>query len=484
MNKIIPIILSLAVNGAAALANGPAEGGKEFWPQWRGPEATGLARHADPPGEWSETKNIRWKTKILGKGHASPIVWGDRVYIQTAVETEKTVAPEPQAQAPAAGSDHRGRYAGPLLGSEIGSSRMVAFQPQDGQRRGRRGRRGMRRRPKPTQVYEFHVMALDRKTGKVVWDTTVCEEVPHEGLHPDSTQASNSPVTDGEHVFAHFGSRDLYCLDMQGNVVWRREFGLMKTRNNFGEGSSPALYGDTVIVTWDHEGDSYILALDKATGKERWKVERDEPTSWATPIIVEANGRPQIITSATNRVRGYDLESGDAIWECGGMTLNTIPSPVCGNGLVYAISGFRGSGLLAIDYAKAKGDITGKPAVVWTYDGGHTPYVPSPLLYDDKLYFLDVNKAILSCVDAKSGKALYNKKRLDGLDGAYASIVGAKNRVYITGRNGATAVVRHGENFELLATNVLDDGFDASAAIAGNEIYLRGREHLYCIARN
>ncbi len=430
---------------------GPTHEAQEYWPQWRGPMASGVAPHSRPPLEWSETKNVRWKIRIPGRGNATPIVWGDAVYVQTAVKTDKKVDPKQPAEKPAP------------------------------QRRGRHGRNWMGTE-QPTHVHEFTILALERRTGQTLWKNTLCEELPHEGGHRDGSQASNSPVTDGEHLIAYFGSRGLYCLDMQGKVIWTKDFGEMQTRNSFGEGSSPVLYGDTVVVTWDHEGQSFVIALDKKTGKQRWKVDRDERTSWATPVVVVVDGKPQVVTSASGLIRSYDLHTGEALWRCGGMTLNVIPSPVVGNGLVYTMSGFRGNAIRAIRYADAKGDITESATVAWKYDGKGTPYVPSPLLYGDTLYFMDNNRAILSCFDAKTGKEHYLKQRLPEMQGVYASPVGAADRVYVMGRDGKTAVVKHGRAFELLATNSLDDSFTASPAIAGNEIYLHGREYLYCIA--
>ena len=434
---------------------------EKHWGQWRGPTSTGVAPHGEPPLEWSETNNVRWKVEIPGHGNATPIVWGDRVYVQTAVETEKKGEPaeQPPSRDGDGGRDRRGRG------------------------RGRGGRNWMGSE-QPTHIYEFVVLALDRTTGKTIWQKTLCQELPHEGGHRDSTQASNSPITDGEHLFAYFGSRGLYCLDMQGKTIWKKDFGEMKTRRSFGEGSSPALYENTIVVNWDHEGQSFIVALDKNTGAQRWKVERDEPTSWATPLILVVDGKPQVMASGSNLIRSYDLITGELVWQCGGMTSNVIPTPVKGHGLVYATSGYRGNMLQAIRYAGAHGDITDSAAVAWKYDGKGTPYVPSPLLYDDSLYLVDSNRAILSCFDAATGKQHYSKQRLESLEGVYASLVGAENRVYVVGRNGTTAVIKHGHEFQLLATNTLDDGFNASPAIVGDAIYLRGLRYLYCIARN
>ncbi len=431
-------IVVLGMFGAPAHAEPPGDAAR-FWPCWRGPMSTGLAPHGDPPQRWSEQQNIRWKVPIPGSGHATPIVWGDHVYIQTAVPADVPL--------PATGA------AGPAAAGDA---------------------------PAPGAV-RFMILALDRGTGKTVWQKTLCAAVPHEGHHSDGTFASASPVTDGQHLFAYFGSRGLYCMDRQGRVQWDRDFGDMTTRRGFGEGSSPALFGDTVVINWDHEGDSFIVALDKRTGDPRWKWARDEVTSWSTPIIVDHQGRPQVVVNATKRVRSYDLASGEMLWECGGQTVNTIPSPVFGGGLVYAMSGFRGNALQAIRLAGARGDVTGSAAVVWTHNED-TPYVPSPLLYGETLYFLKHNQAILSCLDAASGTAFFARQRLDGIDGVYASPVGAAGRVYIAGRNGVTVVLKHGPQFEVLASNTLDEGFDASPAIAGGELYLRGRTHLYCVA--
>jgi outer membrane protein assembly factor BamB len=331
------------------------------------------------------------------------------------------------------------------------------------------------------------VMAFDRKNGRLVWEREARQEVPHEGTHRDGSWAPGSAVTDGEHLFAFFGSRGLYAYTMDGTLVWETDLGDMTTRNAFGEGSSPALDGESLVLNWDHEGDSFITALDKRTGKPRWRRERNEVTSWSTPIIVEHGGKKQVVVNATGRVRGYDLENGETIWEVGGMTVNAIPSPIHRNGIVYVTSGFRGSAFKAIRLAQARGDVADgskeSAAVAWSYDRD-TPYVPSPLLYGDALYFMKVNTNILTNLDPDSGQVNFGPERLEGIDGVYASPVGAAERVYVVGRNGTTVVLRRGKVLEILATNMLDDGFDASPAIAGDELFLRGKSHLYCIAED
>ena len=421
---------------------------EKYWHQWRGPEASGVAPHGDPPIEWNENKNIRWKTEIPGQGHATPIVWDDTIFVTSAIQTDKQV--EQQAE---------------------GESTEMPRQ--------RRGRRG--RSETPSFVHQFTIFAINRSDGSIRWQQIAREEAPHEGTHQTGSWAANSPVTDGEHVYAYFGSRGLYCYDMQGNLQWEKDLGDMATKMSFGEGSSPVLYGDVIILNWDHEGDSFIITLDKRTGEELWKVDRDEGTSWATPIVVEHNGNHQVIINATHRTRSYDLATGEMLWECGGMTANTIPSPVTANGIVYITSGFRGNALQAIRLADAKGDITGAAAVLWEYDRD-TPYVPSPLLYGDTLYFLKHNKGVLSAFNASTGEAYYGPERLEGISEVYASPVGADGRIYIASRDGVTLVIKHGSTLEVLAENVLNDGFNASPVIVDKEIFLRGNKSLYCIA--
>lgn len=294
--------------------------------------------------------------------------------------------------------------------------------------------------------------------------------------------ASPSALTDGEHLIASFESRGVYAYDMNGKPVWQKDLGDKRMRNEFGEGSTPALYKDKLFVVWDHQGESFIVALDKRTGKEIWRRSRDEIDSWATPIVVEAGGRAQVVTGAMRGVRAYDADSGEVVWETGGLTMNPIPSPVVSNGLVILMSGFRGNSLKAIRYADAKGDITGTSAIAWTLDRD-TPYVPSPLVYDGVLYFLKSNNALLSALDAQTGKPYYQAQRVEALPSTvFASPVGAAGRIYVVGQEGTTVVLKHGPTLAVLGTNKLDDRFDASPALVDDEMYLRGYRALYCIA--
>ena len=443
MKKItILTICIFALAAITTLASQP-EGFEKNWHHWRGPHATGAAVDADPPTTWSETENIRWKVEIPGMGHAAPIIWEDKIFIQTALKIEPS---EKEQEA-----DDDNPFGGFFGGRDNGPA------------------------------YKFDLLALNRSDGEILWQKTLKELVPHEGTHQDASYASNSPVTDGEHVYAYFGSRGLYCVDMMGNVIWEKDIGIMYKRNTFGEGSCPVLYENTLVILQDHEGDSFITALDKRTGDVLWKMDRDERTTWSSPIVVEYDGKAQVITTGTNRVRSYDLETGELLWDGDGLTANSIPSPVAAGEYVYLMSGFRGSAFRAVHLTDATGDITDSDAVVWEYNRD-TPYVPSPLLYKGVIYFLKSNNGILTAVETSMGQAYYGPQRLEGVSGVYASIVGAGDRIYIAGRNGVVNVIQHGPEFQVLAENRLDDSFNASPAVVDSELYLRGTRYLYCIA--
>ncbi len=419
------VLLTLAGAGLA-VSRVTADTVDRYWPSWRGPDHTGVSKTAQPPTTWGEGKNVRWKIAVPGRGAGTPVVWNDRVYISTAIPAD-----------PAAG---------------------------------------------PASVHRFVVMAINRQDGTIAWQQTAREEAPHEGTHQQfGTLASPSVVTDGQTVIASFESRGIFAFDINGTLLWQQDLGDKRMRNEFGEGSSPALYKDKLYVVWDHQGESFIAALDKRTGREVWKVARQEIDSWATPLVVEAPGGAQVVTGAMNRVRSYDAASGKLVWETGGLTMNPIPSPVSGGGLVFLMSGFRGNSLKAIRLADAKGDVTGTPAVAWTLDRD-TPYVPSPLLYDGILYFLKGNTAILSAYVAATGKPHYQASRIEGLTAqVFASPVGAGGRIYVLGQDGTAAVLKHGPALEVLGTNRLDDRFDASPALVDRELYLRGYDNLYCV---
>ena len=411
-----------------------------YWPQWRGPLANGVSLRAHPPIEWSETKNLRWKVSLSGKAHSSPIVVGERVLLQTA-------APIGEAHEPVYDHAPGGHDSVPV-----------------------------------TQRFEYSVQAIHRADGRVLWKRIVREEFPHEGGHTTGSPASNSPVTDGALVFAFFGSRGLYCLDLNGGLKWQQDLGKMQTLHAHGEGTSPVLAGNLLIVCWDHEGDSFLYAFDKQTGQQRWKVPRDEKTSWSTPLVVDQAGKSQVIVSATKRVRGYDILTGGQIWECAGLTENVVSSPVFSHGLVIAGNSYYRQAMLAIRLEGATGDVTTTDHVAWRL-GRMTPYVSSPLLYDDTLYFLEHNQNVLLRLDPATGKPRSEPLRLSGIhDFIFASPVGAAGRLYVMGRDGTTVVLRHDSKNETLAVNRLEDSFSASPALVDGELYLRGERYLYCLA--
>lgn len=411
----------------------------EQWAQWRGPLGNGVAPRGDPPVVWNEKKNVRWKTEIPGRGHSTPIVWGDRIFLTTAIAHGEALPP-PKHEAP--GAHHN---------------------------------------VPPLRLHRFIVLAVDRGDGTILWKRTVREARPHGSTHQTASWASPSAVTDGKYVIASFGSAGLYGLDVGGELLWQTDPGDMRTKHGHGEGSSPALYGDTVFVNWDHEGESFLIALDKRTGEHRWKVTRNEGTSWSTPLVVRHGDGAQVIVAATHRVRAYDPADGSVIWECGGLSGNVVASPVAADGMVYVANSYDRRAILAIRLEGAEGDISGTDAVVWSRDRD-TPYVPSPVLYDDTLCYLKHYQGLLTCVRAKTGKTLFGPRRLPDVSNVYASPVGAAERLYVVGLGGTTVVLERGPELQVLARNSLDDSFSASSALAGDEIYLRGERHLYCIA--
>lgn len=449
------VSLSLALLSPAALASGDSE-----WPTWRGPSGAGIAPRAQPPTRWGDNQNIKWKTRIPGAGFSTPIVWQDRIFLLTAIETDDS-APDakPAAEAPTA---------------------PTAAPDKKGGRRGGKGPGGFGGGPTPTKFFEFVVLALDRGTGKVLWQKLARREVPHEGHHASHGYASASPVTDGKHLWVSFGSRGFYCYDLDGNLKWEKDLGDLRTRGGFGEGASPALAGNLLLVPWDHEEQSFIVALDKTTGAEVWRKNRDERSSWSTPLVVEVNGRLQAIVAATKRTRSYDVATGEVVWEAAGLTPNVIPTPVTGHGLVYVTSGFQGNAVQAIKLT-SRGDVTDTDNIVWSLRRG-TPYVPSPVLSGERLYFTKSNDAYLSCINALTGEIHYQDQPLPGVRGIYASPVAANGYLYIVGREGTALVVKDAPTFEIVATNKLDDRIDASPVMLDRELFLRGHEYLYCIA--
>jgi outer membrane protein assembly factor BamB len=418
-----------------------ADTAQSDWPAWRGPLTNGSSVDADPPLTWSKDHNIRWKTALPGEGASTPIVWQNQVFVLYAVQTD-----EPQdAAEPISVADNRFNIT------------------------------------QPTRIWRFVVASYDRASGKLLWEHTAATAIPHQGRHPDNTFASGSPATDGKRLYVSFGSRGVYAYSLDGVLIWKCDLGQMDTRRSFGEASTPVVHGDSLVLQWDHEGDSYLYRLNASTGDIVWKVARDEDSNWSVPLIAPHTDGVQIVASGHKAAIGYSLNDGSTLWSCGGQTKNCVPSPLRLGDVVYCMSGFRGSGLFAISL-DARGDASRTGKVRWSRTRD-TPYVPSPLLYGTDLYFLKTNQGILTCVDAHDGKEIIPPSRLASIESIYASPVGAAGRVYLTGRDGTTLVLQKGPPFKVLATNSLADPIDASMALAGDCIFVRSRSMLYCIGQ-
>lgn len=411
------------------------------WPHWRGPQVNGFAPYADPPLHWDEQTNVRWKRELPGEGNSTPIVWGDLLFVLVAEDTGREAAAD-----------------------ELTALRQAAADQKT---------------VPPGKFINLQVLALDRATGATRWQVTAVEFLPREGLHPANTYASASPITDGQRLFVSFGSRGLFCYDLAGRQLWRRDMGPMKTRAGWGEGSSPALWREVLFVNFDQETGSYLLALDAATGEQRWRVDRDEPTSWSTPLVVERPGRTQLITSATRKVRSYDANTGELIWHCDGLTTNVISSPVADADTVYCMSSYGDSAVLAIPL-DAQGELTADQ-LRWSFTQA-APYGPSPLLIDSRLYLTRGKASVVFSLDTRTGRPVWPLSRLpEAASDLFASPVGAADRIYFLAADGAMAVLRKGDAFEALTVNRLDEQFEASPALVGRQMFLRGRRHLYCL---
>mgnify|MGYP003724085863 FL=1 len=411
------------------------------WHHWRGPDANGVSTTAKPPVQWSPTNNIQWKIPIEGNGSSTPIIWDNKLFLLTVLNTGEVdpTLPRPEDQ----------------------PKRMFGITH-------------------PNSSYEFIVLCLDRHTGKVLWRQTATKLIPHEGAHRDNNFASASPTTDGERLYCWFGSAGLFCYDLDGNKLWERNLGKIKMGASLGEGCPPVIHEGKLVIVRDNSRQSSIEVLNAKNGKSLWKVDRHEDNAWATPAIVAHSGKTQVITTASGKVRSYDLNSGKVIWKCAGLTGNAIPCPVVEGDTVYCMTGYKGYSLMAIPL-NAKGDITGSDKILWTKRRG-TPYVPSPILYDGLLYFTQSNQALLSCVNAKSGKTYIDRTRLKGLTNIYASPVGADGRIYLNDRSGVTLVLKRSRELKVIAKNELGEQIVSSSALAGNQLFIRGRRFLYCIS--
>jgi outer membrane protein assembly factor BamB len=405
------------------------------WAQWRGPLNTGMA-HGDAPLTWSDSAGVLWKVPVPGRGHSTPVIAGDRIFVTTAIPTG--VAPV------------TGRMRGGGGNADAGIE------------------------------HRFDVLAIDRNTGKTLWQRTATVATPHEGYHRSyGSFASNSPVTDGTRVYAFFGSRGLYAYSLDGTLLWRKDFGVkLRMDNGWGEGTAPTLHDNRLILHFDHLDGGFLTVLDPATGKEFWRVPRTERYNWAAPFVATHNGRRQIVVNGET-TRGYDFETGSLLWEAAGLGENSVPQMVQHGDLVFAMSGHTIKHLMAIRLGRP-GVLTGTDAIAWSTARG-VSYTPSPLLHEGRLYVVS-DAGLVSNFDAATGRPLYAQQRLPKPYSFKASPVGANGKIYLATEEGDVVVLRLGDRFEVLATNTLtDQSFISSPIIAGGAIYLRSRTHLFKI---
>ena len=439
MHRFVFRVAILAVTAAAPMvivAQSPRP--PAAWPHWRGPGHTG-ATTANVPLTWNDTSNVRWKLEIPGRGFSTPVAAGDRLFLTNAVPTGKKTETAPAA----------GRGGG---GAGIG------------------------------EEHRLEVMAVDRASGKILWQHTAVTATPHEGYHRQyGSFASNAPATDGQRVYAFFGSRGLYAYDLNGKPLWQKDFGLKMTMHlAFGEGTGTVVHDGRLYLQFDHNGEGFIVALNAADGKELWRAPRMDHSSWSTPLVVEHAGKKQLVVSADTKVKSYDVDTGKLLWEVAGLGQNPIPQPMQFKDTVILMSGYRNPKLFAVKLGRT-GDLTGTDAVIWETTRG-TSYTASPSLHDGRLYIIS-DSGMLNVFDAATGTPHYVQQRLPKPYNFKASPLVVNDRVYLATEEGDVVVVKTGNQFEVLATNTLtDQSFIASPIAIGNDLYLRSRTHLFRIS--
>lgn len=425
--------------------------GAQNWPSFRGANATGFAEGKPTPTTWDATKgtNVLWKTPIPGLAHASPVVWGDRVFVTTAV------------------SSKGGEYFRHGLFGDVDSD-------------------------KDTSPHSWHVYGLDKRTGKIVWDRVACEGVPKIKRHIKSTHASSTPVTDGTHVVAFFGSEGLYCYDVNGKLVWKKDLGVLDggwfydPDYQWGTASSPIIYKNMVIVQCDVQKNSFIAAYNLKDGKQVWMTPREEIPSWGTPTIYEGPSRVELITNATRAIRAYDPMTGKELWRMTGNPEVTATTPIFGHGLIFICNSYRPNQPIYAIRAGANGDISLKPdettnqSIAWSMQRGGT-YMPTPLIYGEYLYTC-ANQGVMACYNPKTGERIYQQRIADKGGSYSASPVAADGKIYLSSEDGEIFVVKAGPKYELLATNQMGEVLMATPAISDGMIFVRGQHSVFAIA--
>ncbi|MFN0120077.1 MAG: PQQ-binding-like beta-propeller repeat protein [Blastocatellia bacterium] len=436
------ILLSMAFVSAST----PPPAGPMNWPQFRGAESIGVAEDPALPDKWSATENVAWKTPIPGVGWSSPIVWGDRVFLTSVISSADKEAPK------------KGLY----FGGE---------------------------RPAPTDEHRWMVYAVDYKTGKILWEREVFRGTPAASRHLKNSYASETPVTDGERVYASFGNVGVFCFDIKGKPLWQQKWPVRKTRYGWGTAASPVLYKDSLYIVNDNDEQSALLALDRKTGKQLWSTDREVGTNWATPFIWESGARTELVVPGTKAVRSYDL-SGKTLWEFNGMSSIAIPMPFTRHGLLFVASGYVGDQHRPVYAIKpgATGNIslqkgeTSNQYIAW-YQPQAGPYNPSPIVYGDYYYTL-LDRGFFTCHDARTGKIVYDKQRIDPASGAFTSSPWAYNgKLFCLSEDGDTWVIQAGSEYKLAGKNSLDEMCMATPAIARGSLFIRTAGSLYRIAK-
>jgi len=435
--------LKLAALVALLLPAELASAAPPHWSQWRGPDGQGIAGDAGVTLEWSAEKNVLWKTAIPGRGFSSPVVWGDRVFLTTAIEGD--VVPGAKAV----------RHV--LDGQE--------FQHPDG--------------VGADKQHTFKVLALDAGSGRILWERTAWEGTPYDTRHRRGSFAAPTPVTDGTLLHAYFGSEGLYTYDFDGKLRWSWKTGGIASFG-VGVGTSPVLHEGLVILQCDEDNGekSFIVGLDAKTGREAWRTPREVEVSWATPILVKTGDHVELVTSGSQAIIGYDPKSGRELWRMKGLASNAVPSPVAGDGLVVLSSGYPTKIALAVRPG-GTGDVTDSDRVLWRYEKG-TAYVPSPILVDGLLYLV-TDKGLVSCLDARTGKVFYEGGRPPVGASFMASPIAVAGHLLLPSMDGDTVVIKAGTSHEVVRSNPLGEPIAASLAVAGGRLYVRGEQHLFAI---
>ena len=439
------VVTALAVIALSLPAQVPTAGVDDHWPQWRGPEGLGVAAGTKYAEEWTPEKNIAWKTPVEGRGHSSPVTWGNHLFLTTSI---------------------RGGPSGHSAPDHLGYNMQPGYRNPDSE--------------EADHSYTLKVLAYDTRDGKLLWERTAYEGVMWDDRHRKNTYASNTVVTDGKLLYAFFEAPGIYAYDFDGRQVWKASLGNI-AKGGMGPGTSPLLFENLVILQVDQEmgAGSAIVALDKRTGKQVWRTERTTRRTWGTPLIVRTPTRVELTATGAEMIAAYDPRTGKELWRAlPGLQNHPIPSTVAGHGLVFFSAGYPGKRVLAVRPGR-DGDLSGTDAVAWRYDKG-TSYVASPVLHGNYLYLM-TDAGLITCLDAVTGAVVYDGGRPPIAATFRSSLVAYSDRVLQTSEDGETFVIKAGPKHEIIQKNSVGEPVWASLAFARGTIYIRGEKHLFAI---